>query len=187
MPFNALGMRPDVVMNPHAFPSRMTVGQVMEMAGAKIAACTGSTVSGACWNHASMEELAEGLTSHGARSGKERMYSGTTGQMIREPIFMAPCWYQRLPHLAQEKCYARGASGPVDAGTGQPTSGRRRGGGMRLGEMERDVLLGAGAAAVLEDRMQCIMDRDGGGKVPGATKLLQQELFAMGIHMDIES
>ena len=137
-------------------------------------------------------------------SGREQMYDGRTGLPLPERIFIAPCWYQRLSHLAEDKCYARGACGPTDRVTNQPTAGRKNAGGMRLGEMERDVLLGAGATQVLRERMDCIGTTTWSscsvcGKhicqhmyatrttpaltVPHATSLLAMELAAMGIDM----
>ena len=195
MPFTAEGIRPDLVINAHAFPSRMTVGQIMEMAGAKLGG-----VDGTPFHHCSLQELY-----HKGGSGREVMYDGKTGEPLKEKIFIAPCWYQRLHHLAQDKCYARGASGLTDRLTNQPTAGRKNDGGMRLGEMERDVLVGSGATQVLRERMDCIgtstwnvcekcgkhfcqhiySARTNELRVPHATKLLGMELAAMGIEMSI--
>ena len=190
MPFTKDGIRPDVVINPHAFPSRMTVGQIMEMAGAKINVIHAKqTVDGTPWNEThTMEQLMQELHQAGqTMSGKERMYSGTTGLMLPEPIFIAPCWYQRLTHLATEKCYSRGATGPVDIITRQPTNGRKKMGGMRLGEMEKDVLLGHGAAHVLQARAQSIgTDTYNGVNMPHATALLMRELNSMLVKVDVD-
>lgn len=196
MPFTAEGIRPDLIINSHAFPSRMTVGQIMEMAGAKIGG-----VDGTAFQHCSVQELYQR-----GGSGRETMYDGRTGQPLEEKIFIAPCWYQRLHHLAQDKCYARGASGLTDRLTNQPTAGRKNDGGMRLGEMERDVLVGSGATQVLKERMDCIgtttwdtcstckkhfcqhiySGRDNVLQIPHATKLLGMELAAMGIEMSLQ-
>lgn len=196
MPFTAEGIRPDLVINAHAFPSRMTVGQIMEMAGAKLGGADGSP-----FGSLTVAEL-----HHKGGSGRETMYDGTTGLPLPEKIFIAPCWYQRLQHLAEDKCYARGASGLTDRITNQPTAGRKNEGGMRLGEMERDVLAGSGATQVLRERMDCIgtttwdtcsicgkhfcqhifCGRKDPKKVPHATKLLGMELAAMGIEMQVE-
>lgn len=198
MPYTQEGIRPDLVINAHAFPSRMTVGQIMEMAGGKIeGGCDGTPFSGT-----SLRELyARG------GSGRERMYDGTTGLPLQEKIFIAPCWYQQLYHLAQEKCYARGASGLTDRLTNQPTAGRKNSGGMRLGEMERDVLLGSGATQIMRERMDCIgtttwdscatcgrhicqhmfAPRTSSVVVPHATSLLAMELAAMGVEMTLSS
>jgi DNA-directed RNA polymerase beta subunit len=196
MPFTAEGIRPDLVINAHAFPSRMTVGQIMEMAGAKLGG-----VDGTAFSHCSLADLhARG------GSGRETMYSGTTGLPLKEKIFIAPCWYQRLHHMAEDKCYARGSTGLTDRLTNQPTAGRKNDGGMRLGEMERDVLIGSGATQALRERMDCIgtttwdvcakcdkhfcqhifCGRKNPLEVPHATKLLGMELAAMGIEMCLE-
>ena len=195
MPFTAEGIRPDMVINAHAFPSRMTVGQIMEMAGGKLGGVDGSP-----FGTLTVEELYRK-----GGSGRETMYDGTTGLPLPEKIFIAPCWYQRLQHLAQDKCYARGASGLTDRTTNQPTAGRKNEGGMRLGEMERDVLAGSGATQVLRERMDCIgtatwdecqvcgkhfcqhifCGRKNPKTVPHATKLLGMELAAMGIEMKL--
>lgn len=196
MPYTQGGIRPDLVINAHAFPSRMTVGQIMEMAGGRLGGVDGSS-----FGDVSMQELY-----NRGGSGRETMYSGTTGLPLQEKIFIAPCWYQRLHHVAQEKCYARGASGLTDRLTNQPTAGRRNAGGMRLGEMERDVLLGSGATQVLRERMDCIgtstwdtcsvcnkhichhvyaARTTPGMTVPHATNLLAIELAAMGIEMSL--
>ena len=192
MPFTAEGMRPDIIMNPHAFPSRMTVGQIMEMAGAKINVIRGSSVvDGTPWNEThTVHQLANALAEAGCtRSGKERMYCGVTGEMLPEPIFIAPCWYQRLTHLSREKCYARPTHGPTDSVTGQPTKGRKHAGGIRLGEMERDVLLSTGAIGVLEERNLASggFTHYQGHQMPHASKVLMQELQGMLIQCTMDS
>lgn len=191
MPFTQDGVRPDVVINPHAWPSRMTVGQIMEAAGAKINIISGKNkVNGKPWHEShTVQQLADELKALSqAPSGKERMYCGQTGCMLPEPIFIAPCWYQRLTHLSREKCYARPANGPTNTATLQPTKGRKQAGGIRLGEMERDVLLSNGAMGVLGER------NASGGKVnydglsvPPASKLLLQELNAMCISTKVST
>jgi DNA-directed RNA polymerase beta subunit len=196
MPYTQEGIRPDLVINAHAFPSRMTVGQIMEMAGGKLGG-----VDGTPFSNCSVQDLYKR-----GGSGRETMYDGRTGLPLKERIFIAPCWYQRLHHLAQDKCYARGASGLTDRLTNQPTAGRKNEGGMRLGEMERDVLVGSGATQALRERMDCIgtttwdtcakcgkhfcqhifCGRKDPMTVPHATKLLGMELAAMGIEMTLE-
>ena len=189
MPFTAEGIRPDVVINPHAWPSRMTVGQIMEMAGAKINIMQGKhNVDGTPWKEShTVQQLADALKECGQpRSGKERMYDGITGCMLQEPIFIAVCYYQRLSHLAKEKCYARGKTGPTNQATLQPTKGRKQAGGIRLGEMERDVLLSNGAMGVLHER-NCTAGTTvfQNSQVPHASKLLMAELNAMCIKTDL--
>jgi len=191
MPFTAEGIRPDVVINPHAWPSRMTVGQIMEAAGAKINIISGANVvNGTPWHEShTVQQLAEELKKlKQAPSGKERMYSGITGCMLPEPIFIAPCYYQRLTHLSREKCYARAANGPTNMATLQPTKGRKQAGGIRLGEMERDVMLSNGAIGILGERNATAgKTTHMGMQMPHASKLLVQELNAMCIQTQIDT
>lgn len=191
MPFTKDGIRPDVVINPHAWPSRMTVGQIMEAAGAKINIISGKNmVDGRPWHEShTVQQLADELKAlKQAPSGKERMYCGITGCMLPEPIFIAPCWYQRLTHLAREKCYARPANGPTNMATLQPTKGRKQAGGIRLGEMERDVLLSNGAMGVLSERNASAGRVNHNGMLmPPASKLLLQELNAMCISTTVDT
>jgi len=153
MPFDADGISPDVVINPHAFPSRMTVSQIYETACGMLR-CYGVKTDARPF--ASLPPVQDALAAHGmARSGKRMMISGTSGQPLEAQVFMGLCFYQRLHHLSGEKCYSR-RGGPVDAITKQPLAGRKQGGGLRLGEMEKDVLHSTGAIGVLQERMESI-------------------------------
>ncbi len=153
LPFNADGISPDVVINPHAFPSRMTVSQIYETAFGLLAT-VGVKVDARPF--APLPPVQDLLQEHGwCRSGKEMMINGKTGEPLEARVFMGLCFYQRLHHLSQEKCYAR-RGGPVDDVTMQPVAGRKRGGGLRLGEMEKDCIHSSGALGVLQERMGSI-------------------------------
>jgi len=139
MPFTSSGARPDIIINPHAIPSRMTIGQLLECTLGKVLVEMGLFGDGTCFNDSitidwiSKKLLGLGYEAH----GNELMYSGETGQQLECSIFMGPTYYQRLKHMVSDKQHAR-ATGPPVALTRQPPEGRSRGGGLRVGEMERD-------------------------------------------------
>lgn len=162
-PFSEKGICPDLIMNPHGFPSRMTVGKMIELLGGKAGVSNGRFHYGSAFGEPSghadkVEVISKSLVDHGfSYSGKDFIYSGITGCPLQTYIFMGPIYYQKLKHMVLDKMQARG-NGPHVLMTRQPTSGRAKAGGMRVGEMERDCLIAYGASMLIFERLMLSSD-----------------------------
>ena len=138
MPFNSEGISPDIIMNPHAIPSRMTIGQLLECILGKASAILGGYSDSTPFNEVNPDKITDILEMNGFDyAGNEILYSGITGQQLDVKIFFGPTYYQRLKHMVADKMHSR-ATGAVTQATRQPQEGRSRDGGLRFGEMERD-------------------------------------------------
>ncbi|CAI7766871.1 unnamed protein product [Closterium sp. NIES-53] len=153
MPFSAEGISPDIIVNPHAIPSRMTIGHLIECLMSKVAAHMGKEGDATPFTDVTVDNLSRTLHKCGYQMrGFERMYNGHTGRPLQAMIFLGPTYYQRLKHMVDDKIHSRGR-GPVQILTRQPAEGRSRDGGLRFGEMERDCMIAHGAAAFLKERL----------------------------------
>eukprot|EP01098_Paradermamoeba_levis_P010664 TRINITY_DN4487_c0_g3_i2.p1 TRINITY_DN4487_c0_g3~~TRINITY_DN4487_c0_g3_i2.p1 ORF type:complete len:1132 (+),score=308.58 TRINITY_DN4487_c0_g3_i2:455-3397(+) len=158
VPFNDQGICPDIIMNPHGYPSRMTVGKMIELIASKSAVLEGKLHYGTAFGGDSVESLSKILVQNGFNySGKDMLISGITGETLSAYIFFGPIYYQKLKHMVMDKMHAR-ARGPRALLTRQPTEGRSRDGGLRLGEMERDCLIAYGASNLLLERLMLSSD-----------------------------
>uniref|UniRef100_A0A6C0KT21 DNA-directed RNA polymerase n=1 Tax=viral metagenome TaxID=1070528 RepID=A0A6C0KT21_9ZZZZ len=157
MPQTATGIVPDIIINPHCIPSRMTIAQLMETLLSKVGCMTGALGDGSPFGETTVDDLAGILRDNYGMEpyGNEIMYNGYTGRMMETSIFIGPCYYQRLRHCSADKMHSR-ASGPLVMLTRQPAEGRAREGGLRFGEMERDCVVAHGMAEFTKERlMEC--------------------------------
>lgn len=211
MPFDKDGVKPDLIINPHAIPSRMTINMLIEMFFNIVACKINREMDATPFQHRNIEqELKYWSEKTGISLTPKTMYSGTTGQQI-ENVFMGPCYYQRLKHLVSDKMHAR-MSGPLDAITHQPVAGRSKNGALRFGEMEKDALLTHGSTKLLKETLfdnsdsfqipvctncgfisdnrvsckHCTTSTVELKNLPYATKLLLQELSGMGIKTTVK-
>jgi DNA-directed RNA polymerase II subunit RPB2 len=216
MPFTQEGITPDIIINPHAFPSRMTINMLLEMQSGKVCALKGSFQDASPFDQNGLElikEMEKELVGLGYEAqGKEILMNGFTGEPFEARIFIGPAYYQRLKHLVANKIHARNY-GNIQLLSRQPCAGRSREGGLRYGEMERDCSIVHGISGFLKERMfdlsdaysirvcstcgfnlnsiealcpMCQGDLTSNVFIPYACKLLFQELQAMGIKINIK-
>ena len=211
LPYNQDGISPDIIVNPHAFPSRMTVGHWLEMLSGKLACLNGKIADASPFNGVKVKDIEEELKKHGFQpQGDETLICGITGQQMKCKIFMGCIFYQRLKHMVDYKIHARGR-GRRNALTGQPNDGRSNGGGLRVGEMEKDSMNSHGVPYLINERMLkssdahsikvcptchsqfnikddiCIVCKDNAKsvQVPYAANLLMMELQSMCINVEV--
>jgi len=215
VPFTSKGVQPDLMFNPHSIPSRMTVGYLIELLAGKAAATSGKIIDGSAFTGQKVEDIEKQLIEMGfSYDGTEDMFNGITGKKLKSKIYIGNMYYLKLRRMVKNLMHAR-ASGKVALLTRQPIEGRARGGGLRLGEMEQEALVGHGAALLLKERYssdstiisickECgsmgyenilknkiICPLCGSGEaepieVSYAFKLLVDELLGLGVHATFE-
>jgi len=152
LPFTKDGVVPDIIFNPHGIPSRMTMGKLLEILAGKLCALEGKNMLSSAFHSIPEDYLRESLVKYGFKDdGKETLYNGETGKKYRQDILIGNVFYQKLDHLVSNKIHAR-SRGPVALLTKQPTEGKAKRGGLRLGEMEKDCLIAQGASLLLKER-----------------------------------
>tara|TARA_B110000285_G_scaffold57608_1_gene65826 strand:- start:164 stop:3862 length:3699 start_codon:yes stop_codon:yes gene_type:complete len=200
MPFTKDGIVPDIIINPHAIPSRMTINQLLESVLGKCSALGGFLGDATAFQNNDIQDYAKLMEKYNYEEwGNEVMYSGITGEQLKTSIFIGPTYYQRLKIMVADKMHSRG-TGPMQNLIRQPAAGRSNNGGLRIGEMERDSLLGHGLSGFLRESMMERSDRyevnidkttglisneksenDTKVAIPYAMKMLLQEIQTMSI------
>lgn len=189
MPFTKDGLVPDIIINPHAIPTRMTIGHMIECIMAKAGAVAGFYADGTSFENQDVDKTAcATLEKHGyERHGDELMYNGVTGEQMDCKIFIGPTYYFRLKHMVADKINFR-STGPVVGMTQQPTKGRSGNGGLRIGEMETNVLIAHGISSFAKESMMersdgCLVKADETHHVniPYAFKVFAQEMMTMSV------
>lgn len=212
MPYTKNGIVPDIIVNPHAFPSRMTIAHLIESVLAKLCCFKGVYVDGTPFEDHCVADYYELMKKYGYQQyGDELLYNGFTGEQIETEIFFGPTYYYRLKHMVKDKINYRSSDGPVESITRQPTQGRANGGGLRIGEMETNAILAHGISKFVKETMTTrsdgyhkYIDGETGEdiiynekqgfydslnaqkiEIPYSMKLLQQEIEGLGINMKL--